>query len=146
MSLAWLNSVKRLPVFPLLFTHIFVSSALLVAFVLSVLSVVLWPFSKYAYRRISSLLAYSVICGECRPPGKSMRLSGVVLHNSDLSQLFRCNIFSIVVIFCFPVQYCVMYYASLVQSFLGYAMTGLGWMFSYLDLRAPSTSWARSFA
>lgn len=55
---AWM---RRLPVFPLLFTYIFVTSAGVVAVILVVLSVVLWPFAKNTYRWISSALAYSVL-------------------------------------------------------------------------------------
>lgn len=52
--------VKRIPLFPLLFTYVFVGSTCLVAVAMVVLCVV-WPFSKNAYRWISSALAYSVL-------------------------------------------------------------------------------------
>jgi hypothetical protein len=52
--------VKRIPLFPLLFTYVFVGSTCLVAVAMVALCVV-WPFSKNAYRWISSALAYSVL-------------------------------------------------------------------------------------
>ena len=57
--------IKRFPLFPLLFTYVFVSSAGLVSVLLVLLSFTLWPLSKNAYRRLSSLLAYSVLGREC---------------------------------------------------------------------------------
>lgn len=52
---------KRLPLFPLFFTYVFVSSGALVSIMMIVLAFTLWPISKTAYRRISSLLAYSIL-------------------------------------------------------------------------------------
>ena len=52
---------KRLPIFPLLFTYIFVCSGLIVAAILVLLSVVLWPVSKNAYRRLTAQLVYTVL-------------------------------------------------------------------------------------
>ena len=68
---AW---VKRLPLFPLLFTYVFVSSAGLVSVLLVVLSFTLWPLSKNAYRRVSSLLAYSILGRELGEPATSKSL------------------------------------------------------------------------
>ena len=62
MELSWL---KRLPLFPLVFTYVFVSSAGLVAVILVALSIVLWPFAKNTYRRVSAAIAYSVQAREC---------------------------------------------------------------------------------
>ena len=56
---------KRLPIFSLLFTYIFVCSGLIVAVALVLLSVVLWPVSKNAYRRVSTHLGYTVLGRKC---------------------------------------------------------------------------------
>lgn len=47
-------------VFATFFSYIFVSSGLVVS-VLSILLLVIWPFSKSAYRWITSGLAYTVL-------------------------------------------------------------------------------------
>ena len=68
---------KRLPIFSLLFTYIFVCSGLIVAVVLVLLSVVLWPVSKNAYRRLSTHLGYTVLGRKCiRKGGKEGEVEG----------------------------------------------------------------------
>lgn len=69
--------VRRIPLFPLLLTYIFVASGLVVAVVLVALSLLLWPFSKNTYRRVSSALASSVLGREW---SAGARTTHVLLH------------------------------------------------------------------
>ena len=56
-----LNKLKRIPLFAVLFTYVFVLSGLLVSLFCLLLLVLVWPFSKNAYRRIASFLSFTVL-------------------------------------------------------------------------------------
>ena len=53
------RKIKQLPLFAMVFTYVFLASALIIS-TLCVLLVVIWPVSKNLYRRISSWLVYTV--------------------------------------------------------------------------------------
>ena len=54
------RKLKQLPLFGMLFTYVFLTSTLIVSTLCLLLMIILWPISKNLYRRISSLLAYTV--------------------------------------------------------------------------------------
>lgn len=66
--MAWYRMLKRMPFVPVLFTYVFVTSAL-TATAICLLLVVIWPFCKTLYRRIVTLLAYSILGRKCQAQG-----------------------------------------------------------------------------
>ena len=56
-----LNKLKRIPLFAVFFTYLFVMSGIVVSLLCMLLLVIVWPFSKNAYRRITSQLAYTIL-------------------------------------------------------------------------------------